>query len=90
MLEMCCYILMPGLNAVKTIFTQILFTRKVECWNGKSLYIFEPKMDGRSTRKTQRVADQAKPPFSHSLPERQKTGFCVNFFVRDVVLPIDA
>ena len=40
--------------------------------------------------KTQREADQAKPSFSDSLTERQKTGFSVSFFVRDVVLPIDA
>ena len=38
----------------------------------------------------QRVADQVKSSFSDSLTERQKTGFSINFFVRDVVLPIDA
>ena len=40
--------------------------------------------------KSQRVADQAKSPFYDSLTERQKNGFRVTFFVRDVVLPIDA
>ena len=39
---------------------------------------------------TQRVADQVKSSFSDNLTERQKTGFSVSFFVRDVVLPIDA
>ena len=38
----------------------------------------------------QRVADQVKSSFSDSLTELQKTGFSVNFFVLDVVLPIDA
>ena len=36
------------------------------------------------------MVDQVKSSFSHSLTEWQKTGFSVNFFVRDVVLPIDA
>ena len=36
------------------------------------------------------MADQVKSSFSDSLTERQKTGFSVNFFVRDVVLPINA
>ena len=30
------------------------------------------------------MADQAKSSFSDSLTERRKTGFSVNFFVRDV------
>ena len=36
------------------------------------------------------MADQAKTSFSNSLTERVKTGFRVNFFVRDVVLSVNA
>ena len=36
------------------------------------------------------MADQAKSSFSGSLTGRQKTGFSVDFFIRDFVLLINA
>ena len=36
------------------------------------------------------MADQVKSSYLYCLTERQKTGFSLSFFVRDVVLPINA
>ena len=47
------------------------------------------EMSHRSTLNMQRVADQANYPLWDDLCKRQKTGFRVNFFIRDVVLQID-
>ena len=48
-----------------------------------------PERCDRSTLKTEWMADQVKSSFSDSLTEMQTTGFRENFFVRDVVQPID-